>query len=154
MVEQRIVRPDPDPTERTIEQSLREIAGLSKYLEGQIKSLQDLIEEKLIGVATQFTMRDTALTAAFKAAQDAVSEQNKSSALAISKSELATAESIKQLQTIFQTASQATNEKIDDLKSRMDKGEGHSKGLGDGWGWIVGGIGVVAVIVDLVLRVR
>src|ERR1700676_2503578 len=118
MVEQRIVRPDPYPTERTIEQSLREIAGLSKYLEGQIKSLQDLIEEKLIGVATQFTMRDTALTAAFKAAQDAVSEQNKSSALAISKSELATAESIKQLQTIFQTASQATNEKIDDLKSR------------------------------------
>ena len=154
MVEQRIVRPDPYPTERTIEQSLREIAGLSKYLEGQIKSLQDLIEEKLIGVATQFTMRDTALTAAFKAAQDAVSEQNKSSALAISKSELATAESIKQLQTIFQTASQATNEKIDDLKSRMDKVEGHSKGLGDGWGWLVGGIGVVAVIVDLVLRVR
>jgi hypothetical protein len=152
MVEQRIVRPDPDPTERTIEQSLREIANIKMYLEGQIKALQDLIEEKLTGVATQFSMRDTALTAAFKAAQDAVTEQNKSSALAISKSEISTAESIKQLQTIFQTANQATIDKIDDLKSRMDKGEGHSKGIGDGWGYLVGAIGAVAVVVDLVWR--
>jgi hypothetical protein len=150
MADQRIVRPDPDPTERTIEQSLREIANIEKFLSGAIKALQDLIEEKLIGVATQFLMRDTALAAAFKAAQDAVTEQNKASATAISKSELATAESIKQLQTIFQTASQATNDKIDDLKSRMDKGEGRAKGLGDGWGYLVGGIGVVWGIVATV----
>jgi hypothetical protein len=140
-------RPNPDPTERTIEQSQRETANLKEFLSNKIGDLQKLIEEKLIGVATQFSMRDTALTAAFKAAQDAVTEQNKSSALAISKSEIATAESIKQLQTIFQTASQATNDKIDDLKSRMDKGEGRSKGIGDGWGYLVGAVGLVWGIV-------
>jgi DNA-binding FrmR family transcriptional regulator len=150
MAEPRIVRPDPDPTERTIEQSLREISNIKAFLEGQIKALQELIEEKLRGVSTQFSMRDTALTAAFKAAQDAVTEQNKSSALAISKSEVATAESIKQLQILFQTTDKAANEKINDLKSRLDKGEGHTKGLGDGWGYLVGAIGLVWGIVATV----
>lgn len=153
MVAQNLtVRPDPDPTVRTIEQSQRETANLKELLEAKTQALKELIDEKLNGVGTQFTMRDTALTAAFKAAQDAVSEQNKSSALAISKSEISTAESIKQLQTLFQTADKATNEKIDDLKSRMDKGEGRSKGLGEGWGFLVAAASLAILAADLFLK--
>ena len=98
---------------------------------------------------------DHVVLAAFKAAQDAVTEQNKSSALAISKSEFATAESIKQLQAIFQTAIGAINDKIDDMKSRMDKGEGRSKGLGDGWGYLVGAVGIgwgIAATIELITK--
>jgi len=155
MIEAREIRPDPDPTVRTIEQSQRETANLKELLQGKIVALQELIFEKFAGVSTQFAMRDTALTAAFKAAQDAVTEQNKSSALAISKSEASTVESIKQLQVLFQTANQATNEKIDDLKSRLDKGEGRTKGLGDGWGYVVAvcaAVWAIAATIELISR--
>jgi hypothetical protein len=141
--DQRIVRPDPDPTERTIEQSLREVANVEKFLMGQIKALQGLIEEKLVGVATQFSMRDTALTAAFKAAQDAVTEQNRSNEKAATKSEESFTKQIDQMKLLIETKGKASDDKIDDIKETMSRREGHSKGLGDGWGYLVGAIGVV-----------
>lgn len=66
----------------------------------------------------------SAVDAAFAAAKEAVSEQNKSNALSITKSETATIESIKSLQALFQTAMSALTNQINDVKSRLDKGEG------------------------------
>ena len=37
----------------------------------------------------------------------------------------------------------ATKTQVEALKERIDRTEGHSGGLRDGWGWIVGVIGIL-----------
>ena len=124
----------------------------------EIKQLQELHEEKFHSIATQFSERDTrgeqtlrdskvAVDAALQAAKEAVGEQNKSSALAIAKSETATTKQIDQIGLLISTTVLGVNDKIDDIKSRITSVEGHSKGLGDGWGYIVGFGGVVLAII-------
>ncbi len=88
--------------------------------------------------------------------KEAVGEQNRSAAVAIAKSENSTAESIKQLQVLFSSDRSATNDKINDVKSRLDKGEGISSGFSKGGGVIVQVITSVlsatAIIVTVLLH--
>jgi hypothetical protein len=136
--------------------------ALRELLKSEINKLAIVTDEKFSGVSNQFIERDkrtdqltvaaqTAVTAAFAAQKEAVSEQNKSNSLAINKSEQATAESLRQLQTLFVSDSKATNDKIDDLKSRLDRGEGHGKGVSDFAGWIFGAVGLSFAAVTLVV---
>ncbi|CAB4192757.1 hypothetical protein UFOVP1244_81 [uncultured Caudovirales phage] len=97
---------------------------------------------------------------AFLAAKEAVSEQNKSNNLAISKSEVAFADQIRQLGVNIQTMNNAVSDKIDDVKDRINilerttkAVEGHGRGVSDMWGWIAGFIGVFATIVTLFVMV-
>jgi hypothetical protein len=135
--------------------------ALRELLKSEINKLAIVTDEKFSGVSNQFIERDkrtdqltvaaqTAVTAAFAAQKEAVSEQNKSNSLAINKSEQATAESLRQLQTLFISDSKATNDKIDDLKGRLDRGEGHGKGVSDFTGWIFGAVGMVVGVVALI----
>lgn len=39
---------------------------------------------------------------------------------------------------------------IDSIEHRMDRNEGRSSGLGAGWGYLIGGIGLIAAIVGIV----
>src|ERR1017187_6686051 len=114
-----VIKPDPDPTERTIEQSKLADANLKELMTVQIKALtedldkvrlmvncfpgvmndkievlKEFFNEKLTGVGVQFTMRDIALAAAFKAAESAVKSQNESNTLAIDKASIATSKQI------------------------------------------------------------
>ncbi len=96
--------------------------------------LRELLEQKFIGVATEFTMRDIALAAAFKAAEAAVRQQNESNTLAIDKSASATTKQIDSL-----------DEKIDDLKQRIaDLGAKNWSAVG---AYIVGAAGVIYAVV-------
>lgn len=65
----------------------------------------------------------TAIAAALQAQKEAAMETQKASNIAIAKAEVATAESIKQLQTLFQTAIGGLTTQVADVKSRLDKGE-------------------------------
>ena len=151
MIEKRESRPNPDPTERTIEQAQRETANLKELFETHLdgikkeiidvhKSLDsnfDLIIEKFAGVKTEFTMRDIALAAAFKAAESAVKQQNESNTLAIDKAG-----------TAFTKQIDSLDEKIDDLKQRIsDLGRKDWAAVG---GYLVGVIGVIALIVEVI----
>ncbi len=104
-------------------------------LRSEIDKLGAVSSERFTRIDTQFTERDkrteqlsladkTAVAAALQAAKEAVGAQNASNSIAISKSENSTAESIKQLQTLFTTANTSMDEKINDVKSRLDRGEG------------------------------
>lgn len=116
-----------------------------KYVETStdINHLRDLHSERMNGLEkrmdNQFIERDkrleqlamassTAIAAALQAQKEAANETQKSSSLAITKSDVATADSIKQLQILFQTAISGLNTQVLDVKSRLDKGEG--QGLG------------------------
>jgi hypothetical protein len=96
----------------------------------EVGHLKVLHEEKFASIDTQFKERDTraeqtskdskvAVDAALQAAKEAVGEQNKSSALAIAKSETATAKQLDQIGINIQTTTANLNDKIDDVKVRL-----------------------------------
>jgi hypothetical protein len=113
----------------------RQVTHLREYMVARIDSTQVARDERFNSIDLQFRERDTrtdqssrdskvAVDAALQAAKDAVGEQNKSSALAIAKSETSTTKQIDQLQTLIQTNNDATNDKINDIKARLDRGAG------------------------------
>ncbi len=132
-------------------------------IEQQIISLRDIMDVKLDGVQTQFQERDkrteqlsiadkTAIAAALQAQKEAAGAQNESNATANAKTESNFAKLIEQGQSLLVEVRRSTEVQINDLKSRIDKGEGRSKGLGDGWGYIVGAIATIALILDVALK--
>ena len=128
------VRTIPDPSTLTTAQLHRELASLRELIEARLDGTDKRIE-------IQFTERDKrseqtakdskiAVDAAFSAAKEAVSEQNKSSALAISKSETATTKQIDSISSLISASSKATDEKIEDVKARLQMIEGQKQGVG------------------------
>ena len=79
-------------------------------------------------LSASFSSRDTAVSAALAAQERSVSEQNRSSAAAIAKSETATAKAIDQLQLLLQTNSGGLESKISDIKDRITVIEGKTVG--------------------------
>ena len=48
----------------------------------------------------------------------------------------------------------ATNQKVDMLISRMDRNEGRGSGLNSGWGYLVGGVGLIVLIITTFFALR
>lgn len=112
---------------------------LPDKIDEKISALRDVHDEKFNSIQNQFREMDVrtersskdnnvAVGAAFSAAKEAVAEQNKSSALAISKSEAATMKQIEQLQQLTVKGSESLDEKINDVKERLTRLEGTSEG--------------------------
>jgi flagellar biosynthesis chaperone FliJ len=116
---------------KRIEQILAEMSGIENSKRDR---LRELLEQKFIGVATEFTMRDIALAAAFKAAEAAVQQQNLSTTLA---SEKLSGSFTKQIDNL--------NEKIDGLKENIN--EISRKNWSAVGGYIVGAVGIAALII-------
>lgn len=145
--------PIPDPSKLTTDQLRQEVKNLRELIEarlegvtGTMQSNRELLaneidklgavsSERFTRIDTQFIERDkrtdqlsladkTAVAAALQAAKEAVGAQNTSNSIAIAKSESSTVESIKQLQTLFNSAIDGLNDKVNDVKSRLDRGEG------------------------------
>ena len=104
--------------------------------------LKDVTNEKFISIGQQLETSEhqrleqkadakTGLDAALSAQKEAASEQNKSNTLAISKSETATTETINKLAELFKTTIDALAGRIDELKERLDKGQGVTSGTAD-----------------------
>lgn len=132
-----------------------------KITDDKIEHLQKLHEEKFHSIAVQFSERDTrtettardskvAVDAALSAAKEAVGEQNKSSALAIAKSEAATTKQIDQMGTLVGTTTSGINDKIADVKDRITRIESNSLGHREGFTSTTAIIGVVIALVGLI----
>lgn len=178
--------PNPDPTERTVEQLQRDLkasrelleskidaglAGIVARLDGMdkgivllqqfadkqptssevhlaVNALRDHHDEKFrsqeeqlriqfSGIAIQFAERDkrteqlsladkTAIAAALQAQKEAAGAQNESNTTANTKMEGNFAKLIEQGQSLLMEVRRNTEAQINDLKSRLDKGEGRS----------------------------
>ena len=139
------------------------INSFSGIVEEKFKTMQERFntyDEKFSSIGTQFKERDTrgeqtqkdskvAVDAALQAAKEAVGEQNKSSALAIAKSEASTTKQIDQIGIIMSTSQKALDEKIDDLRQRLTNMDGQKKGMGDIWGFIIGIVGMLSAVVTI-----
>ena len=106
----------------------------------QIGHLKELHDEKFNSIQIQFQERDrrseqsaisakVAVDAALQAAKELGNEQNKSAALAISKSEAATTKQIDQQGELLRNMEKALNERIDDLKNRLALSDAQLLGL-------------------------
>jgi hypothetical protein len=112
---------------------------LPEKINENVAQLRQLHEEKFRSIAVQFMERDTrteqtsrdskvAVDAALQAAKEAVGEQNKSNALAIAKSEATFTKQIDQIGALISTMQKGTDDKIDDIKSRLQTIESTKQG--------------------------
>jgi len=133
--------PAPDPSKLTTDAVTRLRDEIEKLFDTRLAGFREVIEEKFAGVKTEFTMRDIALSAAFKAAEAAVSQQNASNTLAIDKAG-----------TAFTKQIDGLDEKIADLKERV------SELAGRNWAtvgaYIVGAVGIASLIAAVLLPHR
>ncbi len=140
--EQRGSVPVPDPTTLTTNAVASAREEIEKLFAERLRGLRELLEEKFTGVKTEFTMRDIALAAAFKAAEAAVKQQNESNTLAIDKAG-----------TAFTKQIDGLDEKIADLKERVSQISSHD--TRSNWtavgGYIVGAVGVFAGLAAIVI---
>ena len=117
-----------------------EISHVRELTKAQLDSLQSTTTEKFASVTQQFLERDirteqaatanaSALAAALQAAKEAVAEQANAAAKAADKTELSFTKLIEQTQLQITTVAEGLGDKIDDLKGRLDRGEGNSSGV-------------------------
>jgi uncharacterized protein YoxC len=108
----------------------------------EVAHLRELSDEKFDSIAKQFRERDSrseresrdnkvAVDAAFAAQKEAAAEQNKSNTLAITKSEVATSETISKLAELFKTETKGLADKLADLRRDIDRIENRKVGAVD-----------------------
>ena len=156
------IRP-ADPTPRTLEQMYRELKGLedkvnirlvgydeavrllqahanrqptTEAVDGDVKALKELTAEQFAAlkelVNAKFEGNKTALDAALKTQKEASD-----------KIEANFTRQFESIANIVEAKTKALDDKIGDNKDRITQASSHSKGLGDGLGWIVAVISLV-----------
>src|SRR5665213_1907732 len=126
-------------------------------IEATVNTLRNLHDEKFNSIQKQFNERDirteqtqrdskVAVDAALQAAKEAVSEQNKSSALAIGKSEASTTKQIDQLNVLIASSAKGLDDKISDMKDRLTSLDGQKTGGSAVWGYMVGAAGLITAL--------
>lgn len=125
-----------------------DVTQLRELHEEKFKSVEARIVVQFDGIATQFGERDkrteqlsladkTAIAAALQAQKEAAGAQNESNAAANVKMETNFSKLIEQGHTLLLEVRRSTEAQINDLKSRLDKGEGQAKGASDNSGFII-----------------
>ena len=141
-----------------------EIDALPTEVTRRIDTLRVLHEEKFNSIQVQFSERDTrteqtskdskvAVDAALQAAKEAVGEQNKSSALAIAKSEASTTKQIDQQGLLIASSTQGLDDKINDVKERLTRIEGGANGGHQVWGYVFGVAGSLVGLIALLFNI-
>jgi hypothetical protein len=136
------------------------LKGITEGAANQISRLQELHNEKFESVQMMFMERDkrteqlaladkTAIAAALQAQKEAVNAQNIANATAQTKTEAAFTKQIEQLQAIVNTITQSMEDKISDLKGRVDTSEAKKVGGSENWIAILGATGVIISIITL-----
>lgn len=106
----------------------KQIKQLKELVYETFRTVEKTTEERFKNVDSQFSGRDTALSAALQAAKEAVGEQNKSFTVSIDKSEKATLEQITQLRLLIDSYSKTTADKVEVLQGWQDRREGWGLG--------------------------
>jgi hypothetical protein len=108
-------------------------------IQTEIVHVRELVDEKLTSVDQRFDERDVrtdqaakaskeALDAALLAAKELVSQQNEANAAAADKAEQSTIKQIDQIGIRIDTMQKALDDRLTELKERIDRGEGSDAG--------------------------
>ncbi|MEO7667149.1 MAG: hypothetical protein ABIU97_08975 [Dehalococcoidia bacterium] len=159
-----VLRERLEGIDRATELRLGGVTAIPLQIDEKVSHLGDLTAERFRSVDLQFRERDTrsereskdnktAVDAAFAAQKEAAAEQNKSNTLAITKSEVATQETINKLSELFTTAINALGDKIDDLKERTSRIESMKVGATESRTGLYATIGTAGVLFFVLLAV-
>lgn len=107
--------------------SLKELTG------AQLSGLRELVDAKFEG-------NKTALDAALKTQKEASD-----------KIEANFTKQFEAISNIVEAKTKALDEKIGDNKDRITSSESHSKGLGDGFGYVIGAVGIVVAVATFIV---
>lgn len=127
--------------DRATELLHNDLIQLPSSSDRQITHLRELVTEQFSSIEKQFTERDVrteqaaiatkiAVDAALQAQKEAANAQNDSNTKAVEKSETATTKQIDGISALLRATADALNDKITDLKGRLDRGEGSTQGSG------------------------
>jgi hypothetical protein len=97
----------------------RAVGSATDLIQSQLRSVQDVANEKFLAIDGTFASNALALTAALAAQKEAAAEQNKSNTLAITKSEQATKETISANAAQTAAGMNSITANINDLKERL-----------------------------------
>jgi hypothetical protein len=128
----------------------------------ELKGMKAVFEERFKGIANLTDkiaeLSQKAIDAALQAAKELVGAQNVSNAAANEKMEVSFTKQIDGMTKLIESNNDAAAEKYDTLKERMDRGEGHTKGIGDSWAVVMAivlaGIMLAALVFDIVSRAK
>lgn len=95
-------------------------------IEELIDGIKGLMTEKFASAGTQFTSAGTALSAALQAQKESAASTNESNTKAAEKMELNFSKLLLKSDDTLQTMKSSLEMQINDVKSRLDKGEGRS----------------------------
>jgi hypothetical protein len=129
-----------------------------------IANLQALHDEKFKAIAQQFVERDTrtdqaakaskeALDAALLAAKELVSQQNEANAQAADKAEQSTIKQIDQIGIRIDTTQKGLEDRLTELKERVDRGEGSIVGASGQKSESRLNVGTLIAVVGLVVSI-
>lgn len=104
----------------------------TKDVSAEVKALKELTE-------VTFKGNQTALDAALKTQKEASD-----------KIEANFTKGIDNMQELMRAGFKASDDKIDDLRTRVTSNEGRTKGIGDSWGYIIGALGALATIASII----
>lgn len=137
-------RPDPDPTLLTTDQLLREIGHLTTLVTEKFAAVDKFLNKVEEGRLEQKVDTKTAVDAALAAQEKA-----------ILKTELATAEALRQLKLTFDTALIGVVSSIDDLKNRVGRVEGVKLGGQESkaglYAAVAAAVGLIGLVVTLLV---
>jgi hypothetical protein len=147
----------------------RQVLALRELIMSQVEGVRGVSDEKFQALDARLVERDARVEqaaretristdAALAAAKEAVFEQNRANAQAIAKSELSTQKQIDAMNLLMANSNKSIEDKIADLKTRLDRGEGRSTGSTEtrtekrlDTGTVLQAIAVLAAIVGLVV---
>jgi hypothetical protein len=147
----------------------RQVLALRELIMSQMENIAGVSAEKFQAINTRFIERDVRIRhaaresrmsfdAALAAAKEAIAGQNEANAQAIAKAELATQKQIDAISVLMTNNTRSLEDKISDLKTRLDRGEGRNTGSTEAktekrldLGSVLQAIAVLATIVGLVI---
>jgi hypothetical protein len=145
------------------------VSNVRDVYDERFQSIERLSQERLASISLQFRERDvrtdqaaianaSALAAALQAAKEAVAEQANAAAQAAAKTESSFTKQIDQIQVQLSTVVKGFDDKLTDLKERIDRGEGADTGSTAtrterrlDVGQIISGLAVLVAVVGLLI---
>lgn len=137
-----------------------QVSHLKELHDTRMRGLRDLMTTHGEYIQKQFVEKDAAVAAALAAQQTATSEHDKYNAAAIEKSELATAERIKGLETLFGSTIAGIDNRIGEAReenakvsNRVTVIESRGAGYSASWTILIAVIGVLIGVGGIILAV-
>lgn len=145
--------PIPDPTILTTQSLQREISSLKELFYSEIKHVQEIEHDHFERVHAKFDERKAQMDIALEGQRESARVATDSINITIGKMDASYTKLFDQMQLLVSTTVKNFDDKINDIKSRIDRGEGHHTGVSSLWGVILGGGSFILALITLSILV-